>query len=118
MGVLRAGSKVFLEHFRVNFEGPWDLLGPCWVSLASLRSSAGPTYKIMKFPGKRVPHFGTCFGHLFQVLGVARTFLGYVFFIGFSLDFCKGRISRNSLQIALTPRNMLPLAIFSVLTPV
>ena len=39
------------------------------------------------------------------------------FFIGFSLDLCKGRISKNTLQISLIPAKILPLSIFSVLTP-
>ena len=39
------------------------------------------------------------------------------FFLRFSLDFCKGRISKNILQIAFKPPKILPLSIFSVLTP-
>ena len=38
-------------------------------------------------------------------------------FLRFSLDLCKGRISKNTLQISLTPAKILPLRIFSVLTP-
>ena len=38
-------------------------------------------------------------------------------FLGFSLDFCKGRISPNILQISPKSAKILPLRIFSVLTP-
>ena len=37
--------------------------------------------------------------------------------LSFSLDFCEGRISKNTFQIALNTPQILPLPIFSVLTP-
>ena len=36
----------------------------------------------------------------------------------FSVDFCKGRMSKNTLQISLKSSQILPLRISSVLTPV
>ena len=47
-----------------------------------------------------------------------RFFLFFsMFFGGFSMDFCKGRISPNILQISPKSAKILPLRIFSVLTP-
>ena len=40
-----------------------------------------------------------------------------LFFIGFSIDFCKGRISPNILQISPKSAKIAPLRIFSVLAP-
>ena len=48
----------------------------------------------------------------------SQLFLGFsVFFLRFSLDLCKGRISKNTQQISITPAKIHPLSIFSVLTP-
>ena len=38
-------------------------------------------------------------------------------FLYFSLDFCKGRNSKNTLQMSLKPAKILPLRISSVWTP-
>ena len=53
------------------------------------------------------------------------SFMGFYYFLlglttvfrSFSLDFCKGRISNHTLQISLKPTKLLPLRIYSGLTP-
>ena len=40
-----------------------------------------------------------------------------LFFVHFSLDFCKGRMSKHTLQTYLKPGKILPLGISAVLTP-
>ena len=47
----------------------------------------------------------------------ALVFLVFLRFLFFSLDFYKGRIAPNALQIALNRPQIIPLSIFSVSTP-
>ena len=47
-----------------------------------------------------------------------QVFLGFSsVFLRFSLDFCKGRIFKNTPQMSLEAPKILPLPIFSVSTP-
>ena len=90
--------------------------------LDQTRPSKNPSHRVLDQtrPSKNSSQIlsSCCLGSQCKGVIFFKFFLGFSqVFACFSLDFCKGRISKNNVQIALKPAQILPLGISFVLTP-